>query len=210
MHPTDAEFQHLVKKVLKDSLLPHEDRSKSKGRDAQFELFVAAICQNAGMLPVSREEPDVICNVGDIKFCIAAKRIKNVTSLEKRIRKAADQIKKAGFPGIIALDTCVALNRNNERITTPIPDEQFGPLYRKAIKCFIDAFYHNIPGWVRGKGVCGIVIHDQQVRFQPNGEWLLEGMTMFIDTVSDNDLCKQEFDVFRKKYETGPPNVTHL
>lgn len=210
MHPIDAEFQRLMKNALKDSLLPQEDRGQSKGRDAQFEVFVAAVCQNAGMLPLSREEPDVTCHAGTIKFGIAAKRIKNVTNLEKHVRKAADQIKKAGFPGIIALDTCVALNPNNERITTPIPDEQFGPLYSKAIKRFVDNYHDNFQYWVCEKGARGIVIHDQQVRFKPNSEWSLVGMTMFVNLVSTNNHRKREFDMFTKQYETGLPNVTHL
>jgi hypothetical protein len=209
-HPSDAEFQRLVKNVLKDSLLPHEDHNQSKGRDAQFELFVAAICQNAGMLPVAHEEPDVTCHVGDIKFGIAAKRIKNTTKLEKHIRKAADQIKIAKLPGIITLDTCIALNPHNERVTTPIPDEQFGPLYSKAIKRFIDNHCNNFRNWVRGRGARGIVIHDQQVRFRPNGEWALEGMTMFVNFASKNNRRKRDFAIFAKQYKTGLPNVTHL
>lgn len=210
MHPTDAEFQCLVKKLIKDSLLPHEDRTNSTGRDAQFELFVAAVCQKAGMHPVSREEPDVTCYVDDVKFSIAAKRIKKVTRLEKHIRKAARQIENACFPGIIVLDTCVALHRNNERITTPIREEEFGPLYRKAIKCFVDDFYDKFQYWVCGKDTCGIVIHDRQVRFNPNGEWSLEGMPMFVNLASKNNCHKLEFDMFEKQYKTGLPNVTHL
>lgn len=209
-HPTEVEFQRLVKNALKDSLLPHEDRNQSKGRDAQFELFVAAICQNAGMFPVAREEPDVTCHVGDIKFGIAVKRIKNATRLEKHVHKAADQIKIAKLPGIIALDTCVALNPNNERITTPIPEEQFRHLYSKAIKRFVDCYYDNFRDWIRGKGVRGIVIHDQQVRFLPNREWSLVGMTMFVNFASKNNRRKQDFAIFEKRYKTGLPNVTHL
>ena len=162
------------------------------------------------MLPLYREEPDITCHAGTIKFGIAAKRIKNVTSLEKHVRKAAGQIKKAGLPGIIALDTCVALNRNNERITTPITDEQFGPLYSEAIKRFGDDYCDNFQRWVRGKGARGIVIHDQQVRFKPNGEWLLEGMTMFVNFASKNNRRKRDFAMFTKQYKTGLPNVTHL
>ncbi len=107
-HPTDAEFQRLVRNTIKDSLLPHKDRGQSKGRDAQFELFVAAICQNAGLLPVARDEPDVTCHIDGVKFGIAAKRIKSLSNLEKHVRKAAEQIEKARFPGIIALDTALS------------------------------------------------------------------------------------------------------
>ncbi len=210
IHPTDAEFLRLMKNIIKDSLLPQEDRGQSKGRDAQFELFVAAICQKAGMLPLSREEPDVTCHAGTIKFGIAAKRIKNENRLEKHIRKAADQIKKTGLPGIIAIHTDVALNRSNKRITTPIPEEQFGPLYSKAIKRFVHKYDINFQRWVFRKGVRCIVIHDQQVRFQPNGEWSLEGMTMFVNPTSKNNRRKRDFAMFTKQYKAGLPNVTHL
>ncbi len=206
IHSTDDEFQRLVKSTLNDSPLPQKDRDNSKGRDAQFELFVAAICQNAGMLPIFREEPDVTCHAGDIKFGIAAKRIKNVDRLEKHVRKAAGQIKDTGLPGIIALETCVALNRNNERFIRQIPEEEFGPLYSEAIKRFVGEYDGKFKHWVRGKDVRGIVIHDQLVRFQLNGGWSLQGMTMFVNP----NRCKRDFTKFIKQYETGLPTVTHL
>ena len=63
-HPTDRKFRDLVKLTLGDSVLPQDNRNQSKGRDFQFELFIAAICQNAGLLPVVREEPDVTLRAG--------------------------------------------------------------------------------------------------------------------------------------------------
>lgn len=208
-HSTDVKFQHLMKIALKDSVLPQKDRDQSKGRDAQFELFVAAICQNAGMLPISREEPDVTCHVGDIKFAIAAKRVKNIDRLKERVCKAADQIKKARLPGIIVLETSIARNRNNQSFTMAISDEEFGLLYSETTKRFIDDFHDKIQGWIYGKGVRGFMIHDQQIRFHSNSGWSLEGMTMSENLVQWNSRRNREFDIFDKKYKTGLPNVTH-
>ncbi|GAG16023.1 unnamed protein product, partial [marine sediment metagenome] len=118
-------FRDLVKQTLKDSVLPQDDRGQSTGRDTQFQLYVAAICQSAGLVPVGYEEPDVTCVVDGIKFCIAAKRLKNVSNLRKHVKKAAQQIETARLPGMIALDTCVALNRSNMRFIAPISDDQF-------------------------------------------------------------------------------------
>jgi hypothetical protein len=61
---------------------------------------------------------------------IAAKRIKSESQVKKRIPKAAKQIETSGLPGVIAIDTSIGLNPNNERITRPIPDEQFVFLHR--------------------------------------------------------------------------------
>ena len=203
----DNGFRQLVKNAMRDSVLPQEDRAQSKGRDAQFELFVAAVCQSAGLHPVAREEPDVTCHVDAVKFGIAAKRIKNIRNLEAHVRKAANQIKKAGLPGVIALDTNVALNRDNKRVTTPIADDKFAVLYRQAMQHFMDHFHDRIQKWVRGKGVRGIVVHDQQVRLQLSGEWSLAGMTMWVETARDNQRRKREFAAFRGAYEDGIPNV---
>ena len=54
---TDPEFLAIVKRVLKDSALPQQDLEESPGRDKQFELYLAAICQNAGLLPVACTNP---------------------------------------------------------------------------------------------------------------------------------------------------------
>jgi len=206
-HQNDTEFKRLVKHALKDSVLPQRDRTQSRGRDAQFELFVAAICQSAGLLPVAREEPDVTCTVDGVKFGIAAKRLKNVGNLEKRVRKSATQIENAGFPGIIALDTSVARNRDNRRFTTPIADEQFGCLYKDALYRFVDNYRPGIQDWVRGKGVRGIVIHDQQVRFEANGEWSLAGMTFWVPTARENQRRNREASQFWRHYQNGLPNL---
>jgi hypothetical protein len=207
---SDSEFPRLVKTALKDSLLPQNDRAQSKGRDAQFELFVAAVCQSAGMLPVAREEPDVTCTVEGIKFGIAAKRVKNLANLEEHVRKAADQIHKAGLPGIIALDTSTALNRENERIWAPIPDKEYGRLYKEAMRQFTAEYHDRIQDWVRRKRVRGLVIHDQQVRLPPSGHWGLEGMTEFVCTARENQRRRREFATFEKQYVKGLPNLRHL
>ncbi len=60
-HTENPKFKELVKRLLRDSVLPQSDREESPGRDAQLELYLAAICQNAGLLPVDYDEPDITC-----------------------------------------------------------------------------------------------------------------------------------------------------
>ncbi len=206
-HPTDTRFDSLVHTALKDSLFPQADRGGSKGRDAQFDLFVAAVCQSAGMLPVEREEPDVTCFVDGIKFGIAAKRVKNVERLLERLGDAADQIKRSCPRGIIAIDTCVALNRNNRRITVPVPDVEFGRLHAKAMDQFIDVYHDRIQAMVRGKGVLGLVVHDHQVRWRPGSDWGLESITRFVYTTRGNERRNREATAFWEGYKRGLPNV---
>ncbi len=58
----------LLHKLIDDSVLPQDDREQSRGRDTQFELFVAAICQVAGFVPVDYQEPDVTSTVQGIRI----------------------------------------------------------------------------------------------------------------------------------------------
>jgi len=206
-HAADPRFREMLRVVVKDSVLPNQDRGQSKGRDTQFELFVAAVCKNAHMLPVAREEPDVTCHVDGIKFGIAAKRLKSLSKLEQRIREAANQIEGSRIPGFIALETNVALNRDNERITKPIPGEQFGQLYKLAMDRFVTDHHARIQEWVRRKGVRGIQIHDQQVRQKPDGQWSLDGMTERVNTARENSRRNREYALFDRRYWTGLPNV---
>ena len=150
------------------------------------------------------------CIAEGIKFGIAAKRVKNVARLAKHVRKAGDQIQKAGFPGIIALDTTVALNRDNDRINTPIPDDEFWSLYRHALNRSIRGIHDTIMECVRGKSVCGIVFHDQQVRYQSNDEWSLCGMTMRLRTAREDHHANRLFSIFEDRYLTGPPDMKYL
>jgi len=206
----NGDFQTLVKRVLDDSVFPQDDRGQSKGRDFQFELFVAAVCQSAGLTPVNYAEPDVTCTVDGRTIGIAAKRLKNVSNLDKRVKKASQQIETSQLPGIIALDTCVALNRDNERIVTQIPDPEFGKLYKRALTRFLDDWHRKIHDWVAGKRVGGVVFHDHQVRFEPNGQWGLFSMTCWLPTEINDQQANREFESFRTRYVTALPNLDYV
>ena len=89
-HRDDREFKSLVKKALDDSVLPQDDQQGSLGRNSQFHLYLAAVCQNAQLCPIAFDEPDLTCGLDGTLFGIAAKRIKSSVQVSKRIKKAAD------------------------------------------------------------------------------------------------------------------------
>ena len=204
------DFRALVNHVLDDSVLPQDDVSQSHGRDFQFELFIAAVCQSAGLTPVNYTEPDVTCTVNGVTTCIAAKRLKSVTALKKRVKKAAQQIGNTQMPGIIAIDTCAALNPDNKRITTPMPEKQFGQLYKQAMTQFLHEWHRKIYDWVAGKPVRGVVFHDHQVRLALGGGWELSSMTFWLSTAFDDQQATCEFESFKDQYVKGLPNLEHV
>lgn len=205
-----AGFKQLLCKLSDDSVLPQEDRQQSSGRDTQFELFIGAICQAAGFTPVEYPDPpDVTCHVNGAAIGVEAKRIKSEGQVNKRIRKAAKQIHGSGIPGVIALDTCVALNPGNTRITTPVPDEVFARNHCKAINLFLRRHIKRIRSWVSGKGVIGIIVHDHQVRSEIDASWSLSSMTMNLP-LADAEYSKRLFNTFVTSYVAAQPNMQHL
>jgi len=124
-HGDHPRFREVVRRLLKDSALPQMDREESPGRDAQLEVYLAALCQSAGMVPVDLEEPDITCHAEGVKFGIAAKRLKSLDQVRKHVKKAADQVSKSGLPGIVVLDLSLAWNRENLPITSGIMSQLY-------------------------------------------------------------------------------------
>ena len=86
-----------------DAVVPIDANTHSPGRDRQFELYVAARLQMAGM-PPAFVEPDVRSDLSGWPFVVAAKRVKSRKSLLRQIKSARDQIDKAATDGIVAMD----------------------------------------------------------------------------------------------------------
>lgn len=204
-----ADFVGRLHKLADDSVLPQDDREQSVGRNTQFELFVAAVCQAAGFIPVDYQEPDVTCTVQRARVGIAAKRIKSEGQIKKRVPEAAKQIGASGLAGVIALDTSVGLNPNNIRITAPIPDAKFVALHREALHGFLRRYDERIRKWVRGRGVIGLIIHDHQVRFKADASWWLSSMTTRF-CVAEDEAGKRLFSLFELPYVNALPNMQHL
>lgn len=188
-------YRQLVRKLVDDSVLPQLDRTQSVGRNAAFELFVGAICSGARLRPVFWEEPDVTCVLDGMSIGLAAKRIKSVKSLEARVRKAVDQIKRSGLPGVIVLDTCLAFNPENLRVVVPLPDSMFMSRYWMGLKTIWSQYHSKIQRLTSEANVLGVLVHDYQVRFQANRQWGLAGMTMRVPISARSAADQRRFEV---------------
>lgn len=102
----DGDFRDCLNLMLQDSTSPDGRSTQTPGRDAQWELLLAAIAVRSGM-EVSRfgdALPDWDVRCGKQRWAIEAKRCKEWDSIEPRIRKAGSQIQKSQIPGVILLD----------------------------------------------------------------------------------------------------------
>lgn len=185
----DTAFLQVVTRLLSDSVLRQHDQTQSAGRDAQFELYLAAICQKARMVPVRYEEPDVSCIVAGDSFSIAAKRIKSLGQSAKRIRDAADQLADRNRPGIIALDLSMAFNRSNSPVISPKHNQMLDMINEAQANQFFDEHDRLITKCCLGRGVLGVVLFDFRTRVMKN-QWCQDRFAMWMELIqTEADKC---------------------
>jgi hypothetical protein len=219
--PEDPVFRELVKKCRCDSALPEQDKEKTPGRDAQFELFVAAVCRHAALLPVEHREPDVVFSIGNLTYCIAAKRPKSIKAIDICLRSACDQISREKLPGLIAMDTSIAfalerdvpplpeldevweLMRQRRLDLAPMPDAVFADIHKSAMNHVIGRFKNAMDRRMAEKAVLGIVFNNQMPRILHGGEWGLAGATITYPTSTG-----AEFGVVAEQYLRGLPGLS--
>ncbi len=197
-----------IRNMLHDSVLPQDDLTLSRGRDTQCELFVAAICEKAGLHPIFDESPDIRCKVRAEAIGIAVKRIKSDRKVRKNIREAAKQIRRSGIPGVICADVSFAYNQENKPVMEPMTVQAYRRVHDEALRGKVDQFHRELnEELVRACGVCGLILHDHQIRLDPVDGWELDSMYMDISTSPHNQRRRRLFRAFCKQYEGGYPST---
>lgn len=197
-------LQSKVALIVKDGIFP-QDSPRTPGRDTQTELYVAAVCQAAGLSPVFAE-PDVVVSTASGRYGLAVKRVKNMKQLEKRFRDAASQIQRSGMIGFIVLDLMLAFNPDNERLETIWPDGAFSQVYGGGIDAFIRVTFDKFKVWQEGRTIRGVIIHDHLVRKCDPVNWELASTTKFVSLDHHNQARYRAGDRFWKTYCQGIPN----
>ncbi|MBJ7405063.1 MAG: hypothetical protein JHD07_17850 [Bradyrhizobium sp.] len=102
--------------------------------DFQFETFVASVAQLSGY-EIDFQEPDILIKDGDRSFGIAAKRPRTAPGLRRNLQKAAKQILKSTFEGMIAVDCSVILA--TDRAITTTSDEHAAEFVEEILADFL-------------------------------------------------------------------------
>lgn len=208
VHRDNPRFQNVVKHLLNDSALPQHDKD-SPGRDRQFELYLAAICQNAGLVPVDYEEPDITCFIDRTKFGIAAKRLKSrkASQLERRVRKGADQLRRQGLPGIVALELSLSRNQSNRPIISQTQSQMHLMIADAKNRQFRDKHGDAIRCWVAGTGVRAVLVIESTLRLRPDRQWWHDGMLSWVPATLDDEQPDPLFKAFYDGFLKGVPNL---
>jgi hypothetical protein len=174
-------------------------------------LYLAAVCLAAGLYPVTLEEPpDITCWAGGSKFGIAAKRLKTLNNLEEHIKKGADQVRRSGCPGIIALDLTGARNTTNEPILSQLQSQLYVQLAQIRNYEFCDAHYQDIFCWVAGAPVRAVLLFEFTLRVTTEQSWSHDGMMCWLPTTQDQEQAEQELELFSSAFLKGMPNLEDL
>jgi len=198
-----ADFRERVKTMLGDASLPQNSSDSTKGRDMQAELYVAAVCVNAGIEP-EFHEPDLMVKVSGKTFGVAVKRVKSLDRLEERIKSAAGQVQRAGVPGFIVADLTTAMNPENKRVTATLSDQEFGGIISDRLRDVTVRREQELVEWVRGSGVQGLFVTDHHVRLrQQDGKYGLDSMTHGLSLSPYNQRRHREFEAFAKQFVRG-------
>lgn len=207
-HRASKAFNDAACFLRKDLALPQDELKDTPGRNYQFQLYVAALCTNAG-LPTRHEEPDITCVVDGSAFGIAAKRLKSIDSLYANVKAGANQIAAAGFPGIIALDLTIAQNPANRRVMSAIESQRY--LYLSDVRSR-DLFKwrgDRIRELVDGKNVLGVWTYVSTLRLMPNRNWNHDCWSFWFGTTK-NPEEDSLFEQFQKGFLRGIPNLNDL
>ena len=153
-------------RAVSDAVLPDPDRNDSPGRDAQFELLLAAFGEQASLVvePGTGRGPDLIISSPARKCAVEVKRIKNFDRMPSRVSAAADQIKASGLGGIIAIDISMALGPEEHQVAPGTTDEQIQEAQTRRGRDFKLRHLPVLAERVRGRSVGLIVVHDYVLR----------------------------------------------
>lgn len=150
-HVNDPYVRRKVLEALGGPPLPEDSGTETLARDIQFELFLVASAREAGMLaqlisapdasvavprlhfPVTNPIPqlsgdashNVVFNVEPLFCGFAAKRLKSHRQLEKRARRANQQIRETMAPGVFVTDVSDIICPPGHVLTPPaswLPD----------------------------------------------------------------------------------------
>ncbi len=198
-----TELKAKLKLLVQDSPLLVPAQRDSPGRDAQSELYIAAVCKNAGM-QVEFDEPDVIAELNGQRYGFAVKRLKSESQFEKRFRSAAKQIEKSRLPGFIVVDVRQAFNPENIKVQAT--DDELYVAFRQARQAFVDKFYSKMKEWQRGREIRGVIFVDHIISYNQE-DWVATTFTYSVNLSPDNQKRVREFEEFRQAFEKGIPNL---
>jgi hypothetical protein len=133
-----------------------DEKTDSRARSDQFELFVMACLVEAGF-PVIPAEPDLRAQIGKQQAAFAAKRLRSTEKLRRNLHDACKQLAVYKLPGFVVIDLSFI-----NRITKPTYVRQLGQQQAIAaimLDGFVKEHEHLIFNAANRPYVSGVILH---------------------------------------------------
>ncbi len=205
-------FKDSFVRSLDDPILPADSGSHTPGRNAQFELFIAAAATRAGM-GVERAGTagaDWVVSTPVRRWSIEAKRIKAWGQIEKRVRSAAGQIDGTRVGGIIAIDVSAAANPAQEPLDRFVGDAELERAQPQRGKALLNGPLKRIHTWIGRVNVGFLLLYDFVIR--PAGEsatehepWSLIGFWDRMNLIPQDSPHMERYDELWSLLEASLP-----
>lgn len=194
-----------LKTAIGDPISPTAiPRSSPAGRNAQSELFVAAICQAAGLAPRFLE-PDIVVRIGDANHAIAVKRPCSEGALDRRIREGIRQIRRSGLPGVVAIDGTLLSNPANLELRGQIPLDAMGDAAYSYVRALAKERLDRWKADVRGAELVAIVFQFHVLQNRSGTDWGLNTLTVPLNPNEKNSARTRAFRRFESEFSKGVP-----
>ncbi|MFG0300291.1 MAG: hypothetical protein ACF8K1_11885 [Phycisphaerales bacterium JB047] len=165
-----GDFYEILERALSDAPLLR-DAKKQSGRDAQLELFTAAILSKAG-LPVHRTitGPDFSILYKQRTWMIEVKRVHSSSAdkIKERLRAAATQVQKSGYLGIIILDVTPHFNPHNDPEQRFVHPDEYDQIEQDSVEKTVRKTIPLILTELRERRVVSVFINENH--YIPAGE----------------------------------------
>ncbi len=210
----ETPFIEQFKLSLQDPSLPKDSKDFTPGRDAQFELFIAAIAWRAGFTVkrLGARKADWGLTASSSNWSLEAKRIKSLNKMEKHIRKAGKQITASKTGGVIAMDISLAVNPSCAPLPTFVSDDDIEEAHSMRTDCFVRDYLPSIRDWIGSKSVGFLLFHESVIvpasGVTPAGysPWALNGLWHKVDLLSPGSTNKGHYDDLWSLFKIALPN----
>jgi hypothetical protein len=110
---------------------------------------------------------------------------------------------------VVALDLTIALNPKNKPFTIQSHEKDYVEFHAAHVNRFLTRLDKDIRRWATRASVLGVVVHDNQLRLDHEGNWELSGMTIQMP-LAESDEGLGVFEKFFRAYTSALPNRTDL
>lgn len=155
------DLSHKFELLVKDKAFELDSNISTKGRDTQFELYIAAICSRAGIdftMPEGNG-PDISAKTPAYRFHIEAKRIKSIDKILKSIKKASNQLRSTQTRSVIALDITRSYNPNLLRLNRGTTKERVVEIHTELVDHLESRYFNRLPKYTSASSIGMLLIH---------------------------------------------------